>query len=332
MKAKNLIIVAASAICAAAVITYLVADSVSEPTTPREPASVPANYESLKACEKQDVLWQRIRQTEHRALPALRDFGALQLLAMSKQEVGLKGSNHSDFAPKGWKKYLHGRGSIAKVRIVPRDGAYTGAFQGADCGLLRLSLTYRPRGSRPVAPGLALKILRDGIPSANVSALVSLEGQGKDFNLFRHPMSNIVPVSAGFGQILVHRIFKRASSYPEELGTADLAGFDVHGAKVAEASVPRQLFFVPGDLPEFVLAEHDFREDLSKIPAGTTIYSLYAAPEKYRDFNYAEDYENKDSSVFLKESRHIADIVTTSEFIASEFGDDGIFFRHQLRP
>ncbi len=34
---------------------------------------------------------------------------------------------------------------------------------------------------------------------------------------------------------------------------------------------------------------------------------------------------------FVKEAEHVGDIVTTSEFLSSEFGDDGIFFRHQFR-
>lgn len=299
---------------------------------PRTPASIPANYEVLKACEKQDVLWEKAQATIYKEMPEYKKMGLPQLMGMGMQELRIKGNLHSDFAPDGWKKYLHRRGAIAKIKIVPMNNKYSGIFQGADCGILRLSLTYKTAGDKPVAPGLALKVLRDGTYSANVSALVSLEGQEKDFNFFRHPMSNIVPISSRLGQKLVHKIFNKTSQYPEELVLTDMAQIDSQGKKLAKASSPRQMFFVPGkSIQSFSSDEHDVREDFLKISEGVIIYHLYALPEKYSVFDYS-NYSLAKAAQFVKESEHVADIVTTSEFVASEFGDDGIFFRHQLRP
>lgn len=328
MKLKTIFVMLTVGIMAAAAVTYTLADL---PESTRTPTSIPNNYESLSACEKQDILWQKIQATTYTDFPPYRMFGLIQLLSMSQQEVSMKEKNKSDFAPQGWKKYLHGRGSIAKVKIVPRDSQYTGIFQGADCSLLRLSLTYKTTTSRPVAPGLALKVLRDGVYSANISALVSLDGQGKNFNFFKYPMSNIVPIGKDFGQKLVHRIFRKVSAYPEELLALDMARIDAHGAVLKEVIAPRQIFFVPGPSLKFSTNEHDVRDDFSKILDNTVIYQIYLVPEKYRNFNYAH-YTAENNSLFLKESQHVADIVTTSNFLASEFGDDGIFFRHQLRP
>lgn len=320
------------ALIVALVAAYSVVDIVIEPPGSRTPASIPNNYESMKACEKQEILWGKVRETIYQEMPEYREFGLFQLMAMSKQEVAVKGKNYSDYAPEGWKKYLHGRASIAKVKIVPVAGSkYTGVFQGSDCSLLRLSLTYKAGGSRPVAPGLALKVLRDGDFSTNISALVSLDGQGEEYNFFKFPMSNIVPIGAAFGQKMVHKIFLSASKYPEELGVHELGEFDAHGVKVTEAVFPRQLFFVPGPGLKFPSEAHDVRKDFAAIPSGTLVYQIHAVPEKYKSFNYA-DYKPETVQQFLKESEHIADIVTTSEFVASSFGDDGIFFRHQLRP
>lgn len=321
-----------AAVFCAAVVTYLFVDDMTEPPALRAPASIPGDYETLGACEKQDLLWERITESIHQQLPPNREFGALQLMAMTKQHLSHKGNHVSDFAPDGWKKYIHGRGVVAKVKIVPAQAhAYTGLFQGADCGLLRLSLTYRVTKSRPVAPGLALKVLRDGAPSANVSALVSLDGQGRDFNFFKYPMSNIVPIGKDFGQKAVSFVFGRYSRFPEELLVDDFAAVDARGAKIAGAAAPRQLFFVPNPSLNFASnVEHDPREDILRIPAGTLLYKVYAVPEKRRSFDYAQ-YGPGEVSAFLKESLPIADIVTTSEFLASSFGDDGLFFRHQLR-
>jgi hypothetical protein len=310
---------------------FLVGDEV-EPEQPRSPASIPGNYDALKASEKQDILWDEVRASAHKTLPDYKKFGVMQLIAMGRQEIATKGTLHSDFAPKGWKKYLHRRGAIAKVKIVPQEGQkYTGIFQGAENAFLRLSLTYKVTGSRPVAPGLALKVLRDGTSSANVSALVSLNGQGKDHNFFQRPMSNIVPSGDGLGQSLVHKIFRKVSKYPEELGVSDMAAITSQGEKVKDVVAPRQLFFVPAAGVKFSSDEHDVRDDFASIPEGTTIYQIHVAPEKYQEFDYGT-YTEEDVASFVKESVHVADIITTSEFIASEFGDDGMFFRHQLRP
>jgi hypothetical protein len=318
-------------VLACAYFTYASFDWFLEPEEVRAPASIASNYESLSACGKQDVLWKNIKDTEYRTLPDLRLFGMMQLAAMAKQEVSIKGQLHSDFAPRGWRKFLHGRGVVAKVKVVPQGNRLTGLFQGAECALLRLSLTFKPVGGRDVAPGLAFKILRDGVPSANISALVSLEGQKKDYNFFKNSLSNIVPIGEGMGPGMVHRIFLRATDYPEELLAEDMASMDARGTKINAPVAPRQLFFVPGPSLAFSSEEHDFRDDLLKIPAGTVIYQLRVLSPKYQDFDYSA-YRAEDAQKFLGDSEHVADIISTSEFTASQFGDDGIFFRHQLRP
>lgn len=318
-------------VLAGVLLAYVLSDVVSEPRNQRTVASIPDNYESFSAADKQGALWKEIQQSAYREMPDYRQFGFLQLLALSKQELRLKGEVISDFAPSGWKKYLHARGSIAKIKIVAKKNSYTGIFQGADSGLLRLSLTYKPSDNRAVAPGLALKVLRDGAPSANISALVSLYGQEQDYNFFKFPMSNIVPMGRDFGQILVHKIFSKASMYPEELLVEDMAAIDSHGEKISQVISPRQIFFVPNPSLKFSSDAHDVRQDFLQIPAGTVVYQIHAASDKNKNLDYGT-YTQEMSSSFLLESQHVADIVTTSEFISSDFGDDGIFFRHQLRP
>lgn len=312
------------------VTTYALMDWETEEVSVRAPASVPANYDAMKACEKQEIIWDKAVATTYKELPDYKKLGLTQLIAMGRQGIALKGSRVSDFSPEGWVKYLHRRGSLAKVKLVPVSDRYTGVFKGAECALLRLSLTYKVTKGKPVAPGLALKVLRDNAPSANISALVSLNGQGKDFNFFRNPMSNIVPEGDGIGQKLVHRLFRKVTRYPEELLVDHMASLDVHGEKEAKAISPRQLFFVPAKGLKSSSESHDVREDFHAIAEGTKVYELRALPEKYAGLNYGT-YTHEMAATFVKESEHIADIVTTSEFVSSSFGDDGIFFRHQLR-
>ena len=313
------------------VSAYSLMDYETEETGLRAPASVPANYDAMKACEKQELLWEKTVSTAYKELPEYKKLGLPQLISMSQQEISKKGSFHSDFAPEKWVKYLHRRGSMAKVKIVPVSSKYTGVFEGSECALLRLSLTYKVTGGKPVAPGLALKILRDGNPSANISALVSLNGQKKDWNFFKYPMSNVVPAGDGIGQDLVHRLFKRVTHYPEELLVNDMASMNVRGEKAVKVVSPRQLFFVPASQIKYSSDAHEVREDFAAIPEGTKVYELRALPEKYAGLDYS-DYTAEKAEEYVKESEHIADIITTSEFVSSAFSDDGIFFRHQLRP
>lgn len=295
----------------------------------------PSNWDSLKGCEKQDQLWDKILETKHKELPPMDEFGIKEIFYMSRQALGKKLSLNSDVAPEGWKKYIHSRGAVAKVKIISlEDHQYTGIFQGADCALVRLSLTYRPYSGlgidKAVAPGLALKVLRDGTHSANVSALYSLNGQEQDHNFFRNPLSNIVPIGSGIGQSMMHRIFSKYTPYPERTFVKDMATYDVSGTKVKPVS-PRQIFFVPSkDVASFSSKPHDVRNDFLKIAQGTHLYDIYALPLEHEPRNY-DRYKVRDIAKLVKKSRLVGKIVTDSPFIASQFGDHGIFFKHEAK-
>ncbi len=308
-------------------------DMAEEPARSLSSDSAPANYESLTACEKRDILWEKIESSTHATLPELSALGIPQFIKMTMQKIANKKTHLSDFAPNGWTKYLHKRGAVAKVSIMPVEGQrFTGAFAGSECALLRLSLTYKPTKKKAVAPGLALKVLRDGHVSGNVSALYSIDGQGPDHNIMAKTLSNIVPQTKEFSPKLMHRLFKKVTNYPEELLVTDLASIDSNGEKIASAKAPRQIFFVPNPGLKFKSDPHDFREDLMSIEPGTLIYSVYAASESRKDFDYLNKYTESDIEKFVKESEHIADIVSSSPFVASSFGDEGIFFSHETRP
>lgn len=295
-------------------------------------AALDASYERMEACEKQEQLWQEVEASEYKELPTFSNLGIIQFLAMSFQELKLKTDYKSDIAPKGWKKYLHRKGAMAKVKIVPvGKKKFTGIFEGADCALLRLSLTYNPKGGKPVAPGLALKVLRSRVPSANVSALYRLDGQDKDFNFFKNPLSNIVPVGDSIGTKMVNKLFKRVTSYPEELRLEDMARVDSEGITEEKVRAPRQIFFVPNPKLAQSSDEHDVRLDFLKIPVGTSIYKIYALADTPKGFDY-EQYSDVDIAKFVAKSELVGEIISTSKFLASEFGDEGIFFRHEVSP
>ncbi|MFT6068438.1 MAG: hypothetical protein ACJAT2_000205 [Bacteriovoracaceae bacterium] len=292
---------------------------------------IPKDYEKLDGCKKQEFLWKEIEDSKHSKLPKFEKMNVFKLVGMGFQSMTKKVEHAYDVAPDDWKKYLHRRGAVAKVKIVASpESNLTGVFQGAECALLRLSLTYKPTKKRDVAPGLALKVLRDKMPSANVSALYTLEGQGKNYNFFKNPLSNIVPIGSDIGLKLVHSIFKRVTDYPEQLGTKDMASFDSEGNKIASINSPKQIFFVPTEAisKKFSDKKHDVREDFLTIDSGTVLYKIYSVDSIHKDFNY-HDYSIGKMEEFLKDSTMIGEVVMTSPFVASEFGDTKIFFKHQ---
>jgi hypothetical protein len=282
---------------------------------------LPQDYRSWDASHKQNFLWQdKILQSKYDKLPPLRkiDVIGLFLTRLRKKMDWL-----SDETPPKWRKAIHAHGSIAKIKFIPTsDNPFTGLFQGADYGLLRLSLVGDP-AKRGFAPGLAIKWLVDGKTSADFSALVSLEGQGKNSNLFAHEFSNIVPAVNQIGPRLINLIFRRVTKYPTKISLQDLGSVDLQGRPIPIPRYPEQVFLVPN--PNVQFSEHstsDFRDDLASISTGTLLFSVYAVdPSKMGDEAIAQsDYRNH--------AQHIGDIVTTSEFVSSFYGDSQLFFRH----
>ena len=283
--------------------------------------SLPAAYESWLAADKQKFLWDKhILKSKYDALPPLKkiDVAGLFLTVLRKKmDLCL------DEAPANWKKAIHAHGGVAKIKFIPSpDTPFTGLFKGVDCGLLRLSVTGDP-SDRGFAPGLAIKFFVDGYPSGNFSALVSLTGQGQNYNFFAHEFSNIVPVVNELGPKFINLIFRRVSRFPTKLYLEDLGKIDQTGQSIRNPHFPTQLFLAPTEAVQFSESPHDFREDLMGIPAETTIFSVYAVdPVKTPgDMTNHADYR--------QQAQLIGHIQTQSEFVASFYGDSQLFFRHQ---
>lgn len=283
--------------------------------------ALPVDYESWTAAKKQAFLWEdRILKSNYDVLPPLEkiDVVGLFLTILRKKMDRL-----SDEAPVDWKKAIHAHGSVAKVKFIPTpDTPFTGLFKGAEHGLLRLSVTGDPR-DRGFAPGLALKLFVDGHPSENVSALVSLTGQGQNYNFFAHELSNIVPVVNQLGPRLINLIFRRVTKYPTKLYLEDFGQIDQTGQTVTSPYYPNQIFLVPNNVVPCAESPHDFREDLLKIPAGTKLFSVYGGDPKKTS---GDTTNNAD---YRQQAQLIGHIQTQSEFVNSFYGDSQLFFRHQ---
>jgi hypothetical protein len=285
-------------------------------------ASLPADYNSWQASQKQEFLWSdRILPSQYNQIPPLQPVDVIGLFLTSFKT---KMDRHADEAPIHWQKAIHAHGSVAKIRFIPTvDSAFTGLFRGADYGLLRLSLTGAPE-KRGFAPGLAIKFLVDGKPSANVSALVSLEGQGQNYNFFANELSNIVPASNHLGPKFINFLFSRVSKFPTRLHLQDWGEIQQSGQLEPHPYHPYQIFLVPDSTLHFpVSPAHDFRQDLATIAPGTVLFSVYGVKPDQMDIHRIGQPDYRQAAQLMGQ------IQTTSEFITSEYGDRRLFFRHQ---
>ena len=290
--------------------------------------NIPDNYDSWAGCEKQQHLWNNgILRSEFEAneIPALED---IDILGLINRVLWDKVNDQKDVAPPGYKKPIHARGAVAKVQFVANNSDYTGIFKGADCGLVRLSVTGDP-SDRGFAPGLAWKTFVDNKPSENVSALYTLSGQGNNQNFFANELSQYVSPEAN-ETLGTSIIFSAVTSKPTRLMVNAMADTNQDGTSASNANAPTQIYFVPSAnvKNKFSSSAHDFRSDLVTLNAGEDLYDIYATSKDIRTsffprINRYYANQRRDSA------KKIGTIKLTSDFKLSNFGDNGIFFKHQ---
>jgi hypothetical protein len=281
-------------------------------TSKPPPAPLPADYTRMSAAEKQDLLWDaHLVPTKYGSLPA---WPSVDLIGIARLDLSVTLNRNSDEMPASRKKLVHALGSCAKVELIAdADSPYTGMFQGG-IGVARFSLATAP-ATNNFTPGLAVKMLIDGMPSQNLEVMYSIDGQGTDFDFFANRFSNIIAAPTGVGTNIIGDIFKKATPFPNYLDLDNFARHDRTGAEAPRFKAPHQVFFLPSSDVRAVSRAStptvDFRVDLARIPADTTVYEIVAA-------------ENATSPWV-----HIGKLVTRSEIVASRYGDENLFFKHE---
>jgi hypothetical protein len=290
---------------------------------------IPENYNDWAACDKEALLWTNGAQRTEYKTNERPDLEPVDIGGLIDSVLWDKVNKKQDVAPLGYEKPIHAYGSMATVAFEPASGhPYTGLFKGAECGLMRLSVTGDPN-DRGFAPGLAWKVFVDGKDSRNVSALYTLSGQGGNHDFFANELSQYVDkeVNETLGTTA---LFSLVSLKPTTLSVSQMAQVNADGSEVSNVVSPTQVYFVPR--PEvkglFSSSSHDFRDDLNSLPSGTPIYDVYATDKRIRTsiFGYFQRKyakQRRDSAV------KVGTIRLSSAFNSSAFGDGGVFFRHQ---
>ena len=110
-------------------------------------------------------------------------------------------------------KLIHSVGTTGKVKFVSIAAAYQygGIFNRADYGLIRLSSAKKPDSSS-IAPGFGLKFLRDGMDSANLVAMYSVDGTD-DFNFFAKDFTTFISPAKDNSLKLLEKKFSTATDH-----------------------------------------------------------------------------------------------------------------------
>ncbi len=283
--------------------------------------SLPPDFERLSASSKQALLWSRISASPYAAEQLkLKGPGVLDLLkAADPCFMAAAFLNPGDEMAEGRVKLIHSNGAVVKVRWVPSPNSFTGIFQSGALGLARLSIAS-PSTSNYI-PGMALKLMINGEASTNLVAMYSLDGQGSDRDFFAHSFSTVVALPKSrvlkIGAALFRKALRRVPNAPENERTiplTEMASVENDATKAAPIRAPYRLIFAPTSSVrnEFASAglDSDFRVGVQAIRENSVLYTILAVEAPGA------------------EAVQVGQLITESEFVASQYGDEKLYFRH----
>ncbi|KAL6052660.1 hypothetical protein QOT17_018455 [Balamuthia mandrillaris] len=306
-------------LCLSALVAVVVAALVAV----NYPAFHGRDYQQLPAAAKQKMLWKAVlTDNSTGSWP-----NALELAQLFVESMDVTFDTVADDMPYQYfnltrrEKLIHSVGAtgLFKWKSIGNHN-YTGLFQGADYGVIRLSAAAKPdpSSSHPLAPGMALKFLRDGVPSANFVAMFALTGQNCT-NFFEHDFTNHVPdlgKNAPFQFRAIKAAFAKASKWPTFVGLSDVAKYTQDGKLVSKPVFPFRLVFHPTTAIHKMFPSNtpkSFLDILKAVPTGP-LYQVYAQ-------GVAEgDYMNL---------QLIGQVELTTPLATSDFADSLLFYKHQ---
>lgn len=291
---------------------------------------VPPEYETWTAAAKHEWLWTTlISGTAHSptTLPPLRmpfqQKPLKEILIVTRRRELEKALDRSDdLMERSRPKVIHARGAVAMIEFTTdATSPFTGILGpqpiGGAIGLLRLSLVAQVKRNAAYTPALALKLLIDGQPSADVLAMNHTVGQGRDFDLFSNTMTNDLTEEhkeLRTPQRVMSVLFERVSEQPRRLVVTHLANQTRAGETIPSPVEPRRMVFHPTSDARRIFSGQagvDFRLVLSGVPAGIELYEV--------------------EGLTASGGTHVGTIRTTSPFVSSE-GGDRLYFRHVQDP
>ena len=329
--------------------------SVNKSTGSLETAAASSSTEQLgQGCRFAQEIWNDINGSKYgtsvEAMPPLKGEYATAISIFKDPTIAMKtfipeqNARGSEEIPRDANghpkrpKAIHAYGTVARIKFVVDPSVqtpYTGLFQsGAPCGLIRMSLGVKPK-PEGIIPGAALKFYVDNNSNG---AFVQPQSQNivvmnqvdfvPGYNIFELPFSNILPPPVAAGQIAGGLYFKGAlaklgakDTRPEHLTVEHLAEYTADGKVIAKERAPYRITLVPTKTATALMANSkinaDFRVELTRFPVGGVLYEVYVDDTT---IYHAEPY-----------GAHIGQIVATSDFVASTYGDEILHFAHHTQ-
>jgi len=285
---------------------------------------LPENYQDLTASEKLDPIWENVESSIYHddqlpqwGMPIFL-WDALTKGLFSKKFLTKTLMTVNDEMPDNRKRLIHTYGTMCKICFESNGNhPFTGIFEsGAQHGLIRISLTLP---AKSFTPGFGIKLLVDGQPSRNVPVIPFMNGQQDDHNVFRRSGRNHVTKYQNKILFLILMLALKHTVRPLKpkslkwhyIPLDAMSSVHSDGTVVDSPNIPYQMSFLP--TPEAQLSRGpapDYRIKLKSIKPGTRLYDIVAS-------------ESEESTPIP-----IGCIRSTSDFVASEYGDKTIFFQH----
>merc|ERR1712045_850735 len=191
---------------------------------------------ALTAAQKSEIIWSNVLED----LTPADWFGLLDLPGIFTESMCPTLRAPGDELP--WEegiiqdgtryKYIHTVGAVGQVEWRNLGGhSFSGIFTGATKGVVRFSLAKEP--SPPAlntAPGMGLKFLRDGVDSANLVAMYSVNGQ-ESWNFFKNDFSNHIPDISFAKKASLGVKFATATRNIRQVGISDWGKYGENGAE-----------------------------------------------------------------------------------------------------
>jgi hypothetical protein len=293
-------------------------------------ATLPEDYTSMSAKDKEAILWNKISDSayDEDKLPS-QNFNMANLSKIFSPAYSVASFMHrGDEMPGQRQKIIHTYGSVCKAQLVitAQDSPYTGIFQSGGLALLRASTPIHGQSNHSISPTLALKILIDGQESQNLVLANLRTGQSQDGNFFASSLFNIrpatespSPIDEAF-QASLELLPGSKADKPESalnMGLFEQAAVSANGQKVMAINIvtPYMVTLTPNAaLGWEALDGTDYRLKLANIAEGSLLYNVSA-----RQTMDGED-------------QVIGQLISTSAFIASVYGDEHLFFNHARKP
>lgn len=240
-------------------------------------------------------------------------------------------------SPKQQVKINHTFGHLFKFKFEANTAnvqslGLKGIFKGSDYRIGRFSSANRIHHSRS-RPSIGLKFLRDGQHSADLLIQKKRSPVTDSHNPFLECMSNAIPNPYGplekknYASRAVIKHFEMHTNRTDYIGLSDLAMYGQDGVAIKPDDVkfPFLLHFQPNeDITQFckgkslnVTSDFTHFPCLEDLSVGSLLYKVYAVhdPKAHNDLNQNDVV-------------HIGDIINTSEFVKSKFGDNKLHFTH----